>query len=140
MIYVGGAFFAIYLIMYGAIIGSVADGEAGIMIALSIVYLVIDYLPDLANIHKSVPAFHRGSRAWIHTNYPAQILSYVREADGRHFYVALNFSTHAVRFLPGGLDISDAGAPLLAARAERIGGEIEIGPYGFIVVPCRCQN
>ena len=44
MIYLGGAMFAIYLIMYGAIIGSVAKGEAGIMIALAIVYLAIDYL------------------------------------------------------------------------------------------------
>ena len=42
MIYLGGAMFAIYLIMYGAIIGSVAKGEAGIMIALAIVYLAID--------------------------------------------------------------------------------------------------
>ena len=44
MIYLGGAMFAIYLIMYGAIIGSVAKGEAGIMVALAIVYLAIDYL------------------------------------------------------------------------------------------------
>ena len=92
-------------------------------------------LRDLARLHKSEPAFHRGSRLWIHTNYPAQILSYVREADGQRFYVALNFSTHAVRLIPQALDISGAGEPLLAARASRIGGEVEIGAYGFIVLP-----
>ena len=92
-------------------------------------------LRDLANLHKSVAAFHRGSRAWIPTNYPAQILSYVREADGQRFYVALNFSTHAVRLLPQALDISGAGEPLLAARASRINGEVEIGAYGYIVLP-----
>lgn len=53
MIYLGGAMFAIYLIMYGAIIGSVAKGEAGIMIALAIVYLAIDYL--LRFIFQSTP-------------------------------------------------------------------------------------
>ena len=53
MIYLGGAMFAIYLIMYGAIIGSVAKGEAGIMVALAIVYLAIDYL--LRFIFQSTP-------------------------------------------------------------------------------------
>lgn len=44
LIYFGGAMFAIYLIMYGAIIGMTAKGEAGMMIAFAPVYLAIDYL------------------------------------------------------------------------------------------------
>ena len=53
MIYFGGVMFAIYLIMYGAIIGSMADGEAGMMIAFAPVFLVIDYL--LRFIFQSTP-------------------------------------------------------------------------------------
>ena len=92
-------------------------------------------LRDLARLYKGVPAFHRGARAWVRTDRPAQILSYVREADGARLFAAVNFSTHAVRFMPDNIDLADAGEPLLAARAKRIGGEIEIGPYGFIVLP-----
>ena len=44
LIYFGGAMFAIYLIMYGAIIGMTAKGEAGMMIAFAPIYLAIDYL------------------------------------------------------------------------------------------------
>ena len=44
MIYVGGAMFAIYLIMYGAIIGMGAKGEAGLMIGVAPIWLAIDYL------------------------------------------------------------------------------------------------
>ena len=44
LIYFGGAMFAIYLIMYGDIIGMTAKGEAGMMIAFAPVYLAIDYL------------------------------------------------------------------------------------------------
>ena len=53
MIYFVGVMFAIYLIMYGAIIGSMADGEAGMMIAFAPVFLVIDYL--LRFIFQSTP-------------------------------------------------------------------------------------
>ena len=44
LIYLGGLLFAIYLIMYGCIIGASAKGEAGIMIGAGMIYLVIDYL------------------------------------------------------------------------------------------------
>ena len=44
LIYFGGAMFAIDLIMYGAIIGMTAKGEAGMMIAFAPIYLAIDYL------------------------------------------------------------------------------------------------
>ena len=92
-------------------------------------------LRDLARLHKSEPALWRGSRAWVRTDRPEQILSYVREADGRRLYVALNFSTHPVRFAPRGLDLAGAGEPLLAARASREGGEVEIGGYGYLALP-----
>ena len=36
--------FALYLIMYGCMIGMAAEGEAGKMIAFGIIYLAIDYL------------------------------------------------------------------------------------------------
>ena len=44
LIYIGGLMFAAYLIMYGCIIGVSAKGEAGIMIAAGLIYLVIDFL------------------------------------------------------------------------------------------------
>jgi len=44
LIYMGGGLFAIYLILYGAIIGASAHGEAGMMIAFAPVWLAIDYL------------------------------------------------------------------------------------------------
>lgn len=44
LIYTGGVFFAIYLIMYGAIIGASAHGEGGLMIAFAPIFLAIDYL------------------------------------------------------------------------------------------------
>ena len=92
-------------------------------------------LRRLAELHRSEAAFWRGTRTAVRTNYPAQILSYVREADGRRLYVALNFSTHPLRFRPQGLDLAKAGQPLLATRAEAIGGEVEIGAYGYIALP-----
>ena len=36
--------FGIYLIMYGAIIGASADGEAGMMLAFAPIWLAIDFL------------------------------------------------------------------------------------------------
>lgn len=44
LIYGGGVLFAIYLIMYGSMIGASAHGEGGMMIAFAPVYLAIDYL------------------------------------------------------------------------------------------------
>ena len=44
LIYIGGGFFATYLIMYGAIIGMAAKGEAGMMIAFAPIWMAIDYL------------------------------------------------------------------------------------------------
>ncbi|MBR1409955.1 MAG: hypothetical protein IJ580_02515 [Prevotella sp.] len=44
LIYIGGGMFALYLIMYGCMIGMAAEGEAGKMIAFGIIYLAIDYL------------------------------------------------------------------------------------------------
>ena len=43
LIYLGGAMFAIYLIMYGCIAGASANGEAGVMLGFGIVYLAIDF-------------------------------------------------------------------------------------------------
>ena len=40
LIYFGGAMFAIYLIMYGAIIGMTAKGEAGMMIAFAPILII----------------------------------------------------------------------------------------------------
>lgn len=44
LIYFGGCFFALYLILYGALIATTADGESGRMISLMPVILTIDYL------------------------------------------------------------------------------------------------
>lgn len=50
----GGAMFIIYLIMYGIIIGSAAQGEAGTLITAMIIILPIDFL--LRFIFQSTPA------------------------------------------------------------------------------------
>lgn len=42
--YFGGAFFALYLIIYGVLIAMTADGEAGRMISLMPIIMVIDFL------------------------------------------------------------------------------------------------
>jgi hypothetical protein len=44
LIYFGGAFFSLYLIIYGALIALTADGEAGRMISVMPIILVIDFL------------------------------------------------------------------------------------------------
>ena len=44
LIYLGAGLFAVYLIMYGCIIGMSAKGEAGLMQAFAPVYMAIDYL------------------------------------------------------------------------------------------------
>ena len=44
LIYFGGILFAVYLIMYGALIAMAADGEAGMMTAAMCIILPIDYL------------------------------------------------------------------------------------------------
>ena len=44
IIYVGGAFFAIYLIMYGTLIGMTAEGDAGTMIAAMSLVMPIDFM------------------------------------------------------------------------------------------------
>jgi hypothetical protein len=54
LIYFLSALFVIYLIMYGAIIGSAADGEPGTMIAAMMIILPIDFL--LRFIFQNTPA------------------------------------------------------------------------------------
>ena len=54
LMYFGGAFFALYLIIYGTAIGAAADGEAGTIISLMVVILPIDFL--LRFIFQSTPA------------------------------------------------------------------------------------
>ena len=44
LIYFGGAFFALYLILYGVLIALTADGEAGRMISVMPFIMVIDFL------------------------------------------------------------------------------------------------
>ena len=44
LIYFGGALFALYLILYGIIIAMTADGEAGRMISVMPIIMVIDFL------------------------------------------------------------------------------------------------
>ena len=44
LIYFGGAFFSLYLIIYGALIALTADGEAGRMISVMPIILMIDFL------------------------------------------------------------------------------------------------
>ncbi|WP_028904267.1 DUF5687 family protein [Prevotella sp. P6B4] len=44
LIYFGAAMFGLYLIMYGCIIGAAAEGEAGTMLGVAAIYLVIDFL------------------------------------------------------------------------------------------------
>ena len=54
LMYIGGGIFAIYLIIYGAIIGFAAEGEAGSIIAFMILILPIDFL--LRFIFQTTPA------------------------------------------------------------------------------------
>ena len=54
LVYFLSTMFIIYLIMYGSIIGSAADGEAGTMIAAMLIILPIDFL--LRFIFQSTPA------------------------------------------------------------------------------------
>ena len=54
LIYFGAVMFAIYLIMYGIIMGSAADGLAGTMMAFMILILPIDFL--LRFIFQTTPA------------------------------------------------------------------------------------
>ena len=54
LIYIFAAMFVIYLIMYGAIIGSAADGEAATMIGAMVIILPIDFL--LRFIFQTTPA------------------------------------------------------------------------------------
>lgn len=54
LIYLGAVMFAIYLIMYGIIMGTAADGYAGTMIAFMIIILPIDFL--LRFIFQTTPA------------------------------------------------------------------------------------
>ena len=54
LMYIGGGFFAIYLIIYGAIIGMAAKGDAGTMISFMILILPIDFL--LRFIFQTTPA------------------------------------------------------------------------------------
>ena len=54
LVYFLSAMFIIYLIMYGSIIGSADDGEAGTMIAAMLIILPIDFL--LRFIFQSTPA------------------------------------------------------------------------------------
>lgn len=44
LIYMGAGLFGIYLIMYGAIIGASAHGEAGLMVAFAFIWMFIDFL------------------------------------------------------------------------------------------------
>lgn len=54
LIYLGAVMFAIYLIMYGIIMGTAADGYAGTMIAFMIIILPIDFL--MRFIFQTTPA------------------------------------------------------------------------------------
>lgn len=44
LIYLGAGMFALYLIMYGCIVGMAAKGEAGMMLAFAPFYIAIDFL------------------------------------------------------------------------------------------------
>jgi len=44
LIYIGGGMFALYLILYGCLLGMTAQGEVGMMLAAGIIYLAIDFL------------------------------------------------------------------------------------------------
>ena len=44
LIYLGAGIFALYLIMYGCIVGMAAKGEAGMMLAFAPFYMAIDFL------------------------------------------------------------------------------------------------
>lgn len=54
MIYFGGFFFALYLILYGGLIGFMADGEAGCMLSFMPIILLIDF--GLRFIVQTTPA------------------------------------------------------------------------------------
>jgi len=54
LMYIGGGMFAIYLIIYGAVIGMAAKGDAGTMISFMILILPIDFL--LRFIFQTTPA------------------------------------------------------------------------------------
>ena len=47
LIYLGAGMFALYLIMYGCIVGMAAKGEAGMMLAFAPFYMAIDFLLNI---------------------------------------------------------------------------------------------
>jgi hypothetical protein len=114
LIYFGGAFFALYLILYGSLIAMTADGEAGRIISLMPVIMVIDFL--LRFIFQTTPGM--------------MVKPYILQPISRYtaiecFLISSHFSGYnflwLAMFLPYSYIILLAGAGFWPTLAELVG-------------------
>ena len=119
LIYLGGIFFAIYLILYGTIIAMAADGEAGRMLSFMPLVLLIDF----------------GMRFIVQTTPAVMVKPYILMPISRYtaiecFLLSSHFSGYNLlwlaMFLPYSLIILIAGAGLGMVLLELLTAELLI--------------
>lgn len=119
LIYFGGALFALYLILYGVMIAMTADGEAGRMISLMPLIMVIDFL--LRFIFQTTPGM--------------MVKPYILQPISRYtaiecFLISSHLSGYnflwLAMFLPYSFIILFAGAGFWPTLAELVGAQLLI--------------
>lgn len=114
LIYFGGGLFALYLILYGVIIAMTADGEAGKMISLMPIILLIDFL----------------LRFIVQTTPGMMVKPYILQPISRYtaiecFLISSHLSGYnflwLAMFIPYSIIILFAGAGFWLALAELVG-------------------
>ena len=119
LIYMGGAMFVMYLILYGGLIAMTADGEAGRMISMMPIILVIDFL--LRFIFQTTPGM--------------MVKPYILQPISRYtaiecFLLSEHISGYNLlwlaMFLPYSMIILIAGAGFWAVLLELIASELMI--------------
>ena len=119
LIYFGGALFALYLILYGVMIAMTADGEAGRMISLMPLIMVIDFL--LRFIFQTTPGM--------------MVKPYILQPISRYtaiecFLISSHLSGYnflwLAMFLPYCFIILFAGAGIWPTLAELVGAQLLI--------------
>lgn len=119
LIYMGGAMFVMYLILYGGIIATTADGEAGRMISMMPVILLIDFV--LRFIFQTTPGM--------------MVKPYILQPISRYtaiecFLLSEHISGYNLlwlaMFLPYSMIILIAGAGFWAVLLELIASELMI--------------
>lgn len=119
LIYFGGALFALYLILYGVMIAMTADGEAGRMISLMPLIMVIDFL--LRFIFQTTPGM--------------MVKPYILQPISRYtaiecFLISSHLSGYnflwLAMFLPYCFIILFAGAGFWPTLAELVGAQLLI--------------